>query len=157
MFCTHAYGNYCQIKLFKNNFLTNPDIRTLIQFFQILKRNSGLPGGFVGVVAIRVFAGGAAGVLVAVLTWRKLIPVTWASINYTSKILVAWKTCYISRILLIHYLNGGWYHTPPCRQEFITMRSHRQRCMAMSFWCNFYACYNILQTVEGQHAKCAFI
>ena len=64
----HAYGNYCQIKLSKNNFLTNPDIRAPIQFFQILKRNSGLPGGFVGVVAIRVFAGGATGVLVAVLT-----------------------------------------------------------------------------------------
>ena len=64
----HGYGNYCQIKLSKNNFLTNPDIRTLVQLFQILKRNSGLPGGIVGVVAIRVFAGGAAGVLVAVLT-----------------------------------------------------------------------------------------
>ena len=68
-----------------NSFLTNPDIWTPIQLFQILKRNSGLPGGFVGVVATRVFAAGAAGVFVAVLTWRKLISVT---INYTSKILV---------------------------------------------------------------------
>ena len=73
LFC---YGSYCQIKLLKNYSLTNPDIRAPIQLFQILKRNSGLPGGFVGVVAIRVFAGGATGVLVAVLTRRKLIPVT---------------------------------------------------------------------------------
>lgn len=68
-----------------SNFLKT--IWTPIQLFQILKRNIGLPGGFVGVLATRVFAGGAVGVFVAVLTWR-LISVTWDLINYTSKILV---------------------------------------------------------------------
>ena len=66
LFCTHATSQI--IKLSENKDLTNPDIWTPIQLFQILKRNIGLPGGFVGVLATRVFAGGAVGVFEAVLT-----------------------------------------------------------------------------------------